>query len=70
MAVSTTPTLRLQKQRRASTSLKPCNIYLDTHEKLTALSQASGISIVKLITAMVDFSLPLVEIVGAEDEEN
>ena len=57
------PTLKLHKQRRPSTSLKPCNIYLDTHEKLMALSQASGLSLVKLIAAMVDFSLPYIEIV-------
>ena len=65
------PTLKLHKQRRPSTSLKPCNIYLDTHEKLMALSQASGLSLVKLIAAMVDFSLPYIEIVeGGEPEED
>ena len=64
-----TPTLKLHKQRRPSTSLKPCNIYTDTHEKLTALSQSSGIPLVKLITAMVDFSLKYVEVVESSESE-
>ena len=63
--------LKLYKQQRPSTSLKPCNIYADTHEKLTSLSQSSGIPLVKLITAMVDFSLKYIEVVeSGEDEES
>lgn len=63
-------TLKLFKQRRDPASLKACNIYLETHDKLAALSQASGISIVKLIAAMVDFSMKYVEVVESSEAED
>lgn len=33
--------LKLYKPLRASASIKPCNVYADTHEKLISLSQES-----------------------------
>lgn len=58
--------LIIRKQKRESVPVKPCNIYVDTHEKLNALSQESGISIVRLIAILVDYGLENLEVIDDE----
>lgn len=55
--------LVIRKQKKEVEPVKPCNIYVGTHEKLNALSQESGISIVKLIAILVDYGLDNLEII-------
>lgn len=61
-------TLKITKQKREQTATKPCSLYVETHEKLTALSDESGISIIKLIAMLVDFGMENMVLVDAESE--
>jgi len=59
--------LKIVKQRREVTAVKPCNVYVDTHEKLSVLSTESGISIVKLIAIFVDYGMANMELLEPPD---
>lgn len=60
------PTLKIVKQKKEASAVKPTSIYTETHEKLTALSNDCGIPIVKLISLMVDFAMENMVIVDQE----
>lgn len=61
-------TLKIRKEKKTSTAVKPLGAYLETHEKLTAISNESGIPIVKLLAMFVDFSVEHLVLVEPEEK--
>lgn len=62
------PTLKIRKQKKEGTAVKPLSAYLETHEKLAAISAESGLPIVKILALFVDFSVDNLVLVEAEDK--